>query len=208
MTFLASTDFRYAQISRTSFEQTSCTAARFDHANLSNATFRYADAKGASFIRIDLINVDFSHANLYKADFTGSNITDSQLRRALSVQDAKLPNGTLAREPNLINNGQANCNVPVVGSWKVEIGNVTAVMVDENITNCQFTLQSVATGATMSQLIDLSSNFHKNSWPHSQAVLNARMSIGVSIHLRGINSSGQILVQQNFSKFHHYHTNF
>ncbi|CAF3233557.1 unnamed protein product [Rotaria sp. Silwood2] len=195
---LTSTDFRYAQISRTSFEQTSCTAARFDHANLSNATFRYADAKGASFIRIDLINVDFSHANLYKADFTGSNITDSQLRRALSVQDAKLPNGTLARDPNLINNGQANCNVSVVGSWKVEIGNVTAVMVDENITNCQFTLQSVATGATMSQLIDLSSNFHKNSWPHSQAVLNARMSIGVSIHLRGINSSGQILVQQNF----------
>ncbi|CAF4261060.1 unnamed protein product [Rotaria sp. Silwood2] len=107
------------------------------------------------------------------ADFTGTNITDGQLRSALSIHGARLPNGTLSHDTNLLNNSQADCNISLVDSWTLKTGNVTTMMSDKNNTNCQFTLQSLAIGATMLQRVNLLNKWDSKSWPYSQAVLSA-----------------------------------
>jgi uncharacterized protein YjbI with pentapeptide repeats len=163
--------------------------------------FWHANTKGAFFNSADLTNVNFTLANLHSSDFSNTVITDSQLRSALSIRDARLPNGTLLLDPNLVKNGQADCNVSLLDKWKLQIGNVTTVMSDDDKSNCHFALQSFDIGATMWQRINLSNTLNYTFWSHSQAVLKARMGIDVNIQLRGVSSTGQIITQQNFSKF-------
>ena len=136
------------------------------------------------------------------ADFTDTNISDKQLRSALSIQDALLPNGTRAQDKNLINNGQADCNIPLIDSWELERDAVTVELSNKNNnTNCQFTLKSLATEATMVQRVNLSEKWDSSSWPYSQAILSARMSVGVSIQLKGVNTYGTVSGRQTLSEF-------
>jgi uncharacterized protein YjbI with pentapeptide repeats len=195
-------------MSRTNFVRTHCIGAHFDHANLSESIFWHVNAKGAFFNNADLTNVNFTLTNLHSSDFTNTRITDSQLWNAISIQDARLPNGTLLRDPNLINNGQADCNISLLDNWKLLIGKVSTMMSDEDRSNCHFALQSFDIGAIMLQRINLSNISNFTFWSHSQAILKARMGIGVSIQLRGMNSTENILVQQNFSKFNYISNHF
>lgn len=198
---LASANFKKAQISYADFQRTTCIATSFDNADLFKSTFRGANVKHTSFYGANLTNVDFSGANLYKVDFTNTKVTGSQLQNALSIQDVKLPDGTLAIDANLIKNDQADCNISVVNSWTLEKGNITTLRSDTNSTDCWFTLQSLATGAAMLQRVDLSKKWDSNTWSYSQAILTARMSTGVTIQLRGISSSNIILARETLSKF-------
>ena len=82
-------------------------------------------------------------------------------------------------------------------SWTVQTGEIT---LDKSMNKCRFALRSYDTGATMFQRINLSAIWDSNSWPRSQAILNARMSVNVNIDLRGINSNGQISARRTLSK--------
>ncbi|CAF4220130.1 unnamed protein product [Rotaria socialis] len=198
-TILVSASFSEAKVSDTDFQQVSCVEANFFLATLSNSNFTGANAKRASFQGSDLPSVSFFGTNLYMSDFRSTKVTESQLQSALSIQDAILPNQTLADDPNLINNGQADCNVSLNESWTLTTGNITIARSNMTTRNCYFALTSYDTGATMSQRVDLLKKWDSKSWPKSQAVLRANMSIGVSIQLKGINSSGNILDHTHFN---------
>jgi hypothetical protein len=198
---LDSVNFKDAKILGVKFENTTAIAADFTYANLSNSTFINSNVKRAIFRGADLTNVDFRGANLHKADFTDTNISDNQLHSALSIQDTVLPNGTRSQDKNLINNGQANCNISLVDSWELVRGNITIQMSEKNNTNCQFTLKSFPTGAIMLQRVNLSERWDLSSWPYSQAILSARMSMAVSIQLKGINTYGVVSGRETLSEF-------
>ncbi|CAF1662594.1 unnamed protein product, partial [Rotaria magnacalcarata] len=117
VTFTASVNFGNAYIFYTELMQAHCIEAHFVQAILLHSTFSHANAKSAAFYRANLTDVDFSFANLYNADFADTQITDSELWSALSIRDALLPNGTIARDPNLIKNGEADCNISLVDHW-------------------------------------------------------------------------------------------
>ncbi|CAF2134552.1 unnamed protein product [Rotaria magnacalcarata] len=205
---LTSAYFNNATAYWSNFKQVTCVGARFDDTNLSGSTFWHANAKRTSFKRVDLTKVEFTGANLYKADFNGTNITDGQLQSALSIHDALLQDGTLAQDRNLIDNGQADCNISLIDSWTLECGNVTTIESDANHTNCLFALQSILIGATMWQRINLSDKWDSSSWPYSEALLTANMSSGVSIDLRGIKNDSSISANQKLSKFQYDGSNY
>lgn len=169
---------------------------------MSNSSFINSNIKRAIFKGADLTNVSFHGANLYKTNFIGTKISDEQLHSALSIQDAILPNGTRSHDNNLINNGQADCDILLDDSWESERGAINIEMSeDNNNTNCQFTLKSLATEATMLQRVNLSEKWDSSSWPYSQAILSARMSKGVIIQLTGINTYGVVSARQIASEF-------
>jgi hypothetical protein len=107
-----------------------------------------------------------------------------------------LPNGTHAQDTNLVNNGHADCNVPLVDSWELERDDFTIEVSKKTNTNCRFTLKSLASQAMMLQRVNLSENWDPTSWPYSQAILSARMSMGVSIQLKGMNTYGMVSGRQ------------
>ena len=113
-----------------------------------------------------------------------------------------MPNGTRSHDDNLISNGQADCNIPLDDSWESERGDINIEMSEKNNNaNCQFTLKSFATEATMLQRVNLSKKWDFSSWPYSQAILSARVSKGVTIQLTGINTYGVVSARQIASEF-------
>lgn len=197
---LDSANFQYAVMSHTNFVQTQCKMANFDHADLSMSLFVHANAKGALFIGANLTNVNFSFANLRMANFTNTLITDSQLQSALSIRDAQLPNGRLGRDPNLIKNGHASCNISVANNWQLQHGNITAVTLDTDPSNCQFASQSDVVEAIMSQKINLTLFWNTTYWKYCRVSLFARMTTGVIIQLRGMTNNRKVLDQSFLSR--------
>jgi uncharacterized protein YjbI with pentapeptide repeats len=147
-----------------------------------------------------LNNTIFSLANLQNADFTNTTITDNQLQSALSIRNAKLPNGTLGQDRNLIKNGDANCKISLVRHWQVQNGHIAVVLSKEDRNQCQFSLQSVITGAIMSQRITLVGIWDSSIWTNSNVELQADMSSEVSIELSGKSSNGAVLDKHIASK--------
>ena len=192
LTNLNGVDFYYVHVSTANFQRAYCVGTIFSRAIISNGNFQHADLKRATFRNAEINNVSFIGANLYMADFTGTNITDEQLQSALSIQDALLTNGIVGQDPNLLKNGEANCNNSEVNDWIIRNGSIAMVMHDKKKSNCRFVLNSSTTGANMSQRVDLSKIWDYNAWPHSRAMLSADLSLGVSIQLRGIDSNGII----------------
>jgi uncharacterized protein YjbI with pentapeptide repeats len=162
--------------------------------------FSYANFKNSSFHGATLSNANFSLANLQNADFTNTNITDNQLQSAISIRNAKLLNGTLGQGRSLVKNGDANCNISLVDHWRVRNGNITVMSSKENRDECQFTLQSFATGAIMSQRITLVGIWDSSIWTNSNVELQGHMSSGVSMELNAKNNKGIILDKQIASK--------
>ncbi len=68
--------------------------AEFDNADLSGASLVNTNLRGAKFDNVDLSGADFYHADLSGADFTGANTTPKQLKRAKSLKDATMPDGS------------------------------------------------------------------------------------------------------------------
>ncbi|CAF0923488.1 unnamed protein product [Adineta steineri] len=185
LAILGSTGFRSIKASYTDFRQITAVSIDFYSAILKHSTFIGANIKHTKFNVANLNNVTFSRANLYKVDFSGSNVADEQLQSAFSIHDNILSNKTHSRDMNLIRNGIANCNTSLVDPWVLQSGNINTVLFNKTDTNCRFALQSLTTGATMLQRVDLSSKWDFRSWPHSEAVLTASMSTGVCIQLKG-----------------------
>jgi uncharacterized protein YjbI with pentapeptide repeats len=206
--FLVSLDFNHTIIANTSFESTTCVASYFNNAKIFDTVFIGANLKRSAFNKATLTNVNVSHANLYQVDFFLANITNLQLQNALSIEEARLPNGIRANDINLIRNAQTDCNILGVENWTLETGNVTTRMIDNQTNNCRFMLQSFTIGATMTQYINLSSKWDSNSWPNSQAVLSAKRSIGVSIELEGINNKSSAFAKEILSEYYFLSTNF
>ncbi|CAF3224383.1 unnamed protein product [Rotaria socialis] len=196
---LASADFSVTRASDTDFQQVYCVAARFNKTDLSSSCFRQSNVKRALFIDADLTDVSFLDANLYKANFSETTITDEQLRSALSIQNAVLRNGTLVHDTNLINNGQADCNIPLVNHWTLLTGNIITMKSDNNTSNCRFVLQALNTSASMFQRLNLSKRWNSTSWSYTQVVFSAQMSPNVSIELRGINVNDSVVARQALS---------
>lgn len=163
------------------------------------AVFTGANLKGSSFYGSRLSSSNFYLASLEEADFTNTTITDSQLQSALSIRNAKLPNGTLGQSRNLIKNGDANCNISLVSHWKVQNGNIVVMPSKKDRGECQFTLQSIATVAIMSQRIDLVGIWNSSFWRKSSVELQAHMSSSASIELSGKNSNGIVVNKRTAS---------
>ncbi|CAF1334317.1 unnamed protein product [Rotaria magnacalcarata] len=170
-TALILANFRLTKVSNTTFQKSSCVASTFDDTSLSDCNFWHSNLKEAKFKQAKLNHLNFSRANLYKTDFTGTNIGKSELENALSIEDAVLSNGTLVHDANLINNGQGDCNIPLINGWTLGSGNVTKLMSNRSNSNCQFTLESLSTEAAIYQRVNLSDKWDSSSWPYSQAVL-------------------------------------
>ncbi|CAF5101196.1 unnamed protein product, partial [Rotaria magnacalcarata] len=191
--------FDRANVSSTNFHQSSCVASRFDYGSLSYCNFWHSNLKDATFKQAKLNHFNFSRATLYKTDFTGTNISKSELKDALSIQDAVLSNGTPVHDENLISNGQADCNISHISDWTVSNGNITSAISNSSNLNCQFTLQSLSTGATMYQRVRLSDKWDSNLWTYSEAVLSAKMSTGVSIDLKGLQKNNSVSSKETLS---------
>ena len=191
--FLAMTNFSTAIMTKTYLTRTDCIAANFKNTNLSQSNFSEVNARDAIFTSADLTGVQFHLTNLLKADFTNATVNENQLNNALSIRDAMLPNSTIARYPNLIQNGEANCNISLVENWKLQSGEIMSKV--ENNNNCHFVLQSLNSGAVMSQILNVPSTCNSDFWTHCQVFVRANMGSNVFIQLRELNASKQILNQ-------------
>jgi uncharacterized protein YjbI with pentapeptide repeats len=185
-------------------------ASNFHDADMSNSIFTECDCKmtsfigahlkGSSFGSARLNGTNFSLANLQETDFTNTTITDIQLLSALTIRNAKLPNGTLGQGRNLMKNGGPNCDISLVDHWQIQNGIISVVLSKENRSQCQFILQSLTTGAIMSQRITLVGIWDSTIWTYSNVELQARMSSGVSIELSGRTSNETVLNKSIASK--------
>lgn len=172
----------------------------FEGCACENIDFSGAYLRNSSFYLAELNKANFSFANLREVDFTNSTITDDQLKTALSIRDAKLPNGTVGRGRNLVQNGDPNCNTSLVDHWHVQNGSIIVVFSKDNRSKCHFSLQSPTTKAMMSQRIDLRHILDSYFWKYASAELQADMSGGVSIELISKGSNGTILDTKIASK--------
>jgi uncharacterized protein YjbI with pentapeptide repeats len=175
--------------------------ANFSYANLSISEFMDANLKNASFQNANLTQVNFTLANLWNADLTNTTITDDQLYSALSIRNAKLPNGTLGHVRNLIRNGKANCETRLVDPWDVPNDHIVVKASNENLNDCQFVLKSDINEATMWQRISLADVWDPTIWAYSNVELHLSRSSGVSFELNGLDSDGTILRKEISSNF-------
>ena len=196
------TDFRYANMTNVTFKQAGLRKSRFDYARLAFSSFWHANAKGASFHGADLRTADFSRANLKQADFTNTSITDRQLLSALSIRDARLPNGTLARDPNFLKNGCADCNTSVRQNWQIREGNVVATSSGTDPSHCHFAAQASDRETAMLQRINLTAVWDATFWSYTKAVLLARMGNEVSVQIGGISNTGRVIARRTLCKLH------
>ncbi|CAF4987214.1 unnamed protein product, partial [Rotaria sp. Silwood1] len=123
-------------------------------------------------------------------------MNDSQLRSAISIRDARLPNWTHGRDSNLVKNGYANCNISLLGIWHIHIGIIVIQTFENDSGDCHFTLQSNLNKAIMSQRIDLASVWDPDAWLWAAAILSARITNGVHIQMIGLCSNGTIVDQK------------
>jgi uncharacterized protein YjbI with pentapeptide repeats len=173
----------------TNVVECSCNKIDFSGAHLRRSSFHLAKLREANF----------SLANLWEADFTNSTITESQLQSALSIRNAKLPNGTLGHSRNWIENGDANCNNSLVNHWHIQYGSI-AILFKPNLSECHFSLQSPTTGAMMSQRINLTHIWNSSFWRFLHVELEAHMSSEVSIELIGKDTDAKVVNNKIASK--------
>lgn len=198
-----SANFYGAQITTADFSHANFNKGQFFEATISFSNFSYTNLKHAEFRGAKLTNISLFDANLYKAIFTGAHLTHSQLQTALTVQDATLPNGTLGVDLNIINNKQVKCHLSQLSAWIVQTGNVTRSLCSNSSRHCQFTLQTLTTGASMAQRISLAHYRSLRLWPRSQVVLRTNMSNDMTIEWKQIGSMGQILLEQKLGNLQH-----
>ncbi|CAF1196718.1 unnamed protein product [Rotaria sordida] len=128
--FLRNTSFQRRTLCRSDLAQTDCTHADFSSADLSEVDFSYA-----KLIECNFANARFDSVNLQNANLSQSNITDEQLATALTYQDAILPNGTVAKNKNLlINDGCINDRSKNLSGthWMVANGSVVVQLLNDN----------------------------------------------------------------------------
>ena len=150
-------------------------------------------SKAGTFRSTIIFTGDLSYANLQDTDLTNTTITDSQLQSALSIRNAKLPNGTLGLGRNLVRNGDADCNISLIDHWRIHNGSIAVTSSTKDQNQCQFSLQSAANGATMSQRINLVDIWDSSFWENSSVELHAQISGNVSLELISESSHGKLV---------------
>ena len=165
--------FHYSKLKNAIFKNCRCDNTDFTNVNL----------KGSSFHRAQLSRTNFSLANLQEVDLRETDVKDHQLESALSIQNAKLSNGTLAQGRNLVKNGDATCHIPLTQYWQIHNGSIAIMPSKTDQNQCQFVLQSMAIGATMSQVISVENLPDTSFWRVFTADFRGQMSDGVSIKL-------------------------
>jgi uncharacterized protein YjbI with pentapeptide repeats len=91
-------DFRDADLTSTNLSNANLTRADFRNANLREADLSGADLTGADLSRSDLSNADLAEADLTDANLLDAIVTEEQLEKAFSLQNATMPDGTIHRE--------------------------------------------------------------------------------------------------------------
>ena len=192
-------NFTAGKIIDSVFVECNCRMADFSYSNLSGSVFVNANLKKASFQNANLAQVNFTGANLRDADLTHTTISESQLRSARSIQNAKLPNRTRGRDRNLIDNGHAHCGTSNLTPWYIQNGDILIMPLKEDHTNCRFVLQSSSIHGTMSQRVSLKDVWDGSYWKNSSVELHFRRSSGVSLELSGHYNNGTVLKKETSS---------
>jgi uncharacterized protein YjbI with pentapeptide repeats len=158
-TYIFHSTFRRAQMQNLIADFCEFFSVDMNGANLTDSTM-FASQLTMS----NLINTDFTRANLSMIDLEGSNmfnaiINDEQLHSAFSIENTILPNGTIAHDIPLIQNGDANCNLSIEQNWKIEPP--YSIIINKSINNqtdCIFIANqsfTINTFRTMSQTINV-----------------------------------------------------
>lgn len=100
----------------------------------------------------------------------------------------------------MIENGLADCQVPLESHWELQAGNIAIESSPHDPENCRFTLKSLEFGATMWQHINLlhSSKFYFDL--PSKAVFKALVSSDVSIQISSITLKNALFDLKTFRK--------
>jgi hypothetical protein len=99
-----------------------------------------------------------------------------------------------------VKNGDADCNITLAQDWRVQNGSIAVAATEKSRNDCQFSLQSLATGAVMSQRVVLAQFWDSSIWTNSTVELQVHMSNGVLIELSGTISNGTVLNKTVASK--------
>ena len=167
-----------------------------------DVNFSMANLKDVQLSGIDWRKVDFHQANLQRATFDDAVIDENLIRRARSVHDARLPNGTLARDRNLVRDGYDTRRFAGEQSWTIEQGFIDKESsTDDEHDSCRYILSTRENSASMSQTVWLSSIWNSNDWPSSYAQLRVTASDGVIVEFVGLTNKGQIINQLTRSKY-------
>ncbi|CAF1042952.1 unnamed protein product [Rotaria sordida] len=127
---LRNASFQRRTLYRSDFAQTDCTHADFSSVDLLDVDFSYA-----KLVECNFENARFDSTNLQNANLSQSNITDEQLATALTYQGAILPNGTVAKNKNLLINDECindRCKNLSGTYWIVENGSVVMQLLNDN----------------------------------------------------------------------------
>ena len=184
------TDMSYADLKDSRFNGASLFAAMLPYANLINVNF-----DGTDFRQANLSYTKFGHFN------------ESQLNSAISIRGAQLSNKSIiARDRNLINNGDAHCNLSIERYWSIKPKNSVSVHSDEHKSdNCVF-VSSTTAGSIMSQNVSLTAFIEFNRNRQLIAVMTllcAGHDNQTSVHITDINGN-KTFVTVNTRKFVEY----
>ena len=169
---LQSADFLHSYCEGTLFKDAQLTATHFFRTLLKELSLTNLDMRHANFTEADLTLTSFYSSKLDRAIFkdaiivmsnfsftslNNASISNEQLSNALSIRGAILPNGTLVdRDPNLLNNGHADCNDKWLNnSWQIfPSDGIVIAGKDDLHDNCLFVNQINGT-SSMSQRANL-----------------------------------------------------
>ncbi|UJR11209.1 hypothetical protein I4U23_015390 [Adineta vaga] len=142
-------------------------------ANLTNAKMFASRLLESNLMKVDLTGADLSMVDLSHSNLLNAHITDEQFHAAFSIENTTLPNGTIAHDSRLIQNGYPQCNRSLEQDWKVEppYSIVTSKQTEEN--NCVFLSVRSLTKAKMNQRINMT---------RYQSIISRRLC---SVHLNG-----------------------
>lgn len=137
--YLHSVDFQEVTLTSCLFIKADLSKTNFHRASLTNSVFRSARLINANFSLALLINVDFNDA-----DLTHAIISDEQFNSVFSLAGARLPNGTIGRNRNLIEYGAPS-------HWSVE-GEIKLTM---DPLNHRYKYHAQRSNTTMQQIINI-----------------------------------------------------
>lgn len=171
----------------------------FNDASLGASNFKWSNIKYSSFINASLIFSAYDNAVFYETNFKNAQMTRVYLKNAWALDSVVLPNRTIVNT-NLLMNNITDCGKFLDKYWVIKTGNISVSVSMGNPKNCRIVLRSHDTGATLFWRTKLSEKWDFSRWSYSRGVLSARMSLGVSLQLNGINSEGLILDTDTLGK--------
>jgi hypothetical protein len=91
---LTEADLSEVKLSKVNLSKVNLSGAKLSGANLSGADLTHANLSSANLYGADLANADFSQADLKGADLRETKVTEEQLKKAKSLVDVTMPDGS------------------------------------------------------------------------------------------------------------------